>query len=136
MPFMYKIFDDKGNSPATLYHGVSGKKKLPLNQYLIADRKIVKDAKGYNYYESGFHLLSTHEECAKYLTLFKNLSNKMVCQVYVPVYSSMWDKNTKRKKKGVTVKLAGIMCIFKSDWENRLSAKQVMSNQGVSNGDV
>jgi len=121
MPYMYKIFDERNGKPTTLYHGVRGSKTLPLDQYVIAERKIVKDAKGNNYYESGFHLLNSVSACARYLNLFKNLASKRVCKVYVPEYSSIWLKNTKRKRKGAQVSLAGIMCIDKHDWDRRIT---------------
>lgn len=41
----YKIFDIKDNLPCTLFHGINKSKKLPLNQWIKADIKMVDDGR-------------------------------------------------------------------------------------------
>jgi hypothetical protein len=77
--YWYKIVDrdDEGNLK-TLYHGVNKSKILKFNRWLTAENKIVKDGSGKTRYLSGFHLLSSLEDCLDYLKLFRRISNKAI----------------------------------------------------------
>lgn len=79
MPYWYKIVekDEKGNLK-TLYHGVNNSKTLKFNRWLTAENKIVKDGSGKTRYRSGFHLLSSLEDCLDYLKLFRKTANKII----------------------------------------------------------
>jgi hypothetical protein len=65
----YRIVELKGGHPHTLFHGVKGRRKLPVNRVIEADRKQVRDGTG-PYYESGFNVLLDHQACEQYLERF------------------------------------------------------------------
>jgi len=54
---MYKIFDIRDRKPCTLFHGIDGSRTMPLDTWIEADIKQVKDGTSKTSYESGFHVL-------------------------------------------------------------------------------
>ena len=78
----YKIVRIKNGEPYTLFHGINGSRKIPVNSWILADKKIVRDgSKGSTEYISGWHLFSNLDECRAYLVnKFKVLDNKgIIC---------------------------------------------------------
>lgn len=73
----YKIVEQKNGQLKTLFHGVNGSRNLILNQWLDAVIKNVSDGKG-TQYTSGWHIMDNYEECAYYLTKFKNQDTKKI----------------------------------------------------------
>ena len=78
----YKIVDEINGELKTLFHGMQGSRKLPYEQWLIADIKEVSDGKG-TVYISGFHIMPTFKETEDYLTRFKNIKPKRIVQCIV-----------------------------------------------------
>ena len=83
MKIMYKIVDWKDNVPCTLFHGINGSKKMPIDKWVAADKKMVTDGSRQNKYLSGFHVMPTVESCISYLEKFKNVVDKAIvsCEV-------------------------------------------------------
>jgi hypothetical protein len=83
MKIMYKIVDWKDGAPHTLFHGVNGSRKMPADEWIVADKKMVTDGSRQNPYLSGFHVMPTLESCIVYLKKFKNVVDKAVvcCEV-------------------------------------------------------
>lgn len=73
----YKIVDEIKGQIKTLFHGYGGERKIPTAKWIFADVKIVSDGKGTQYI-SGFHIITTHEECVDYLKRFKNIEPKRI----------------------------------------------------------
>ena len=60
----YRICELKNNNLLTLFHGVNKSRKLPINEWVDAEIKQVKDGsrRKSKLYTSGFHVLPTLEE--------------------------------------------------------------------------
>jgi len=113
-PFVaYRILDDKDNQPHTLFHGLNGSRKLPLDQWLEAKVGPVSDGSGVTTYLSGFHVLNSRKKAKSVLIdTFKKLDERVLVRVYV---KDTWPKE--HSKHGVT--LARFMKIEKKDWQRR-----------------
>ena len=59
MTTVYRIFDDIDEQPHSLFHGTKGSRKLPLDEWITADTKPVKDGTGGKLYQSGFHVFQS-----------------------------------------------------------------------------
>jgi len=77
----YKIVDKKGEDYYYLFHGINKSKKIQVNKWLTAERKIVSDGSNSSKYESGFHVLLSYEDTEKYLQSFKNTKNRAIIKV-------------------------------------------------------
>jgi len=66
----YRICERKGDKLLTLFHGLNGTRVLPLNKWLNADIKPVRDGKS-KIYISGFHTLPTKDECRDFIRMFR-----------------------------------------------------------------
>jgi hypothetical protein len=84
----YKIVDIENGVVKTLFHSVNGSRKLPINEWLTATKKMVQDGKGTEYL-SGFHVMQSLDESKKYIKRFKNIENKGIVLVEV---ESTWKK--------------------------------------------
>lgn len=94
MKYMYKILDkDKEGNLKTLFHGVDGTKKVPLNVWLKAKVKDVMDGTNGTVYRSGFHVLNNYENCEEYLKNFTNIENKVIVKCEV---GELWKKEHSR----------------------------------------
>jgi hypothetical protein len=78
----YKIVDiDLKGNIKTLFHGIEGSRILPLNQWLIAEKKMVCDGSpGSTSYLSGFHVLETLHECLSSLEKLTNFEPKAIVE--------------------------------------------------------
>jgi hypothetical protein len=65
-----------------LFHGINNTRIIPLNKWILADRKLVSDGTNGTKYISGFHILRTLEDAEKYLSKFKNQHNKEIINVF------------------------------------------------------
>lgn len=90
----YKIVevDNKGNIK-TLFHGIDGSRVLPLNTWLDAEIKFVKDGTSKTEYLSGFHILKSPETCRDYLEFFKHKHNKRIVRCKA---KTIWPKSHSR----------------------------------------
>ena len=62
----YRIVEIKNGKVMSLFHGTNGSREIPLNTWVKADLKEVKDGRGSFTYESGFHFLPTREEAENF----------------------------------------------------------------------
>lgn len=82
---VYKIVEVKNGDYYSLFHGTKGSRKLPINQWIEADQKYVRDGSGETFYNSGFHVLLTKGGAEKFFeTKFKKKENRIVvaCEVH------------------------------------------------------
>jgi len=83
----YRIVEVINGEYHTLFHGIKGKnergsRKLEVGKWLSADRKTVKDGSCATYYESGFHVLKTKEQCDEFLQkMFRVPKDRRVIKV-------------------------------------------------------
>lgn len=65
----YRICERKNGNLLTLFHALNGSRILPLDVWLQAKIKPVRDGskKTAKEYLSGFHILKTEEECRKFM---------------------------------------------------------------------
>ena len=109
----YRICDEKDGLPLTLFHGIRGSRRIPLDQWVKAEVKVVHDGDKGRPYRSGFHVLKD-KGLAKRVLLetFKKLEGRVIVPVQV---DDTWPK--KHSKHGVT--LARRMRIRSIDWAKR-----------------
>lgn len=61
--YAFKAFDiDVHDRPRFLFHGVNGKKTVPLDTWVPANVVRGRDGSGQHYYETGFHVLRSLED--------------------------------------------------------------------------
>jgi hypothetical protein len=113
--FLYRIFDDQDGSPATLFHGVDGSRKLPLDTWLQADVKPVTDGSCSTVYQSGFHVLPTRDDVVEHLGRFKHLRHRVIVRVEVDEAAGIWPKSHSRSP----VLLVKRMRVKRRDWDRR-----------------
>lgn len=115
MAIYYRIFEDKGGAPHTLFHGISGSRKIPLDNPVDAETKFSRDGTGKRY-KTGFHVLKDKDAVTKYLlSRFKNMRNKVICKVHIFEDAGTWPK--KHSKSPII--LAKRMLVTSKDWQNR-----------------
>lgn len=73
----WRIVEVKNNQYHTLFHGLpteEGKRsrRLPVNEWLVAEEKMVSYSKGSPEMLSGFNVILCKAECEAYLTRFKD----------------------------------------------------------------
>ena len=76
----WKIIEVSNGAPKFMFCGLDGSRALRLNQWLHAEKKMVKDGTSKTVYESGFHIVPEMDLLKKYILRFKNLDNKVVVQ--------------------------------------------------------
>ena len=70
---VYRICELKNNKLHTLFHGLNGSRELPMNVWIYADVKPVRDAskdKGKEYI-SGFHCMKNLDEMRNFKRMFR-----------------------------------------------------------------
>lgn len=67
---MYRIMEVKNGSPYTLFHGVNGSRKVPVGEWITAEKKTVHDGTNGTPYTSGFHCLPLPCQCLLYKQKF------------------------------------------------------------------
>ena len=69
----YRICEQKEDKLLTLFHGLNGSRVLPTGIWLDAMVKPVRDGsrKTAKEYISGFHVLTTKEECRNFIRKFR-----------------------------------------------------------------
>jgi len=83
----FKIIEIKNNQFKTLFHGLNGSRKLPIEKWIMADLKTVND--GGTSYLSGWHVIPNLIDCQKYLKKFKN---KRVLKIVQCKAENVWKK--------------------------------------------
>lgn len=113
----YRIFDDLNGTPATLFHGVNGSRKLPLDEWVDATVKPVTDGSGVTVYQSGFHVITDLKETKKFLLKrFKHIEKRVIARVEVDEDAGTWPKSHSPHP----VLLVKRMRIKKADWARRV----------------
>ena len=80
----YRICERKDNKLHSLFHGTKGSRYFPIGEWLVADKKTVKDGSCATYYESGFHVLFTLEETKEFLRkMFRAPKDRVIVQCEV-----------------------------------------------------
>lgn len=119
----YKIFDlgyKNGKPiPKTLFHGNNGSRSLPVNQWIIANRKLVTDGSSQNPYLSGFHAYPSLDAVKRWLRGAKNLDDRVVVKVHV---KGLRDKTHAVRK---TI-LANKLKITAQAWARRKDVRAVL----------
>lgn len=114
---MYRLLRCKDGQPHTLFHGLNGSRRLPLDSILVADEKLVTNpgkALVSHQFLSGFHVIEGREDCEKYMERFKDHSDLVMCAVDVG--------NTRPKPRATSpVLLAKRIRINTKDWEEACS---------------
>jgi len=116
----WRLLRDKEGLPTTLFHGLSGSRRLPLDEWLDAEIKTVTDGgkKKAKKYKSGFHVLPTLEEIVKFTNRFRRIEDLVIVEVDV---QDLWSK----EHSPANVWLAARMRIRSKQWEKRLWVKQL-----------
>ena len=117
----YRMFEEKGGLPCTLFHGVDGSRQLPLNTWITAKVAIVKDGTGGKEYQSGFHVLPALGGVVAFLNHFTHLDSRVICAVEV---SGLWPKI----QSPAPVFLARKMRIPSDAWDKRVSCMEVQND--------
>ena len=81
----WKIVEGRKDGFYTLFHGLQGSRKIPQGVWLSAEVKRVRDGAGNNWYQSGFHVLSSRYAAHKYLERFTEVENRSLVVVEVEV---------------------------------------------------
>lgn len=89
---VYRICERKNNELLTLFHGINGSRKMPLNTWLYAIVKEVTDGtrKTSTTYTSGFHVLPTLEETRKFSKKFTAKRDLVI--VECEIGDNYWEK--------------------------------------------
>lgn len=90
----YKLVRKDGDKIKALFHGVDGSREFPMNEWVKADKKWVKDGTNGTYYTSGFHVLFTYDECLAYLNNFETVKDKAI--VKCEIGDNVWEKEHSR----------------------------------------
>jgi len=75
---VYKIVDVIDGKIKTLFHGLNGSKVIPVDEWMPADRKMVRDGSSTTWYESGWHVFKEMDTALTYLRKFSNLAPKAI----------------------------------------------------------
>ena len=73
----YKIVEKHCNDFKTLFHGINGSKKIPFNEWIEADEKMVKDGTSNTSYLSGWHVLLNEHDANEYIKSFSRRLDKL-----------------------------------------------------------
>ena len=68
----YRICERKGKELFTLFHGINGSRRMPINEWLSAKIRPVRDGSRQHakLYQSGFHVFLDSEECERFINRF------------------------------------------------------------------
>jgi hypothetical protein len=110
----YRLLRVKNGKPHTLFHGFHGSRELTQDKVLRAvERPVYNPGKKHTgkSFISGWHVLPTKEECVDYLARFKDLSDLVVCRVWIGL---------PREKPRSKVHLCRYLKIDSLDWATAL----------------
>jgi len=77
---VYKIVDIVDGNIKTLFHGLAGSKVMPVNKWMVAAKKRVRDGTSKTWYLSGWHVFRHHADAMDYLYKFQNLEPKAIAR--------------------------------------------------------
>lgn len=92
----YRICERRGEDLLTLFHGVNGSRKLPINKWLTANIKQVTDGnrKTSTEYKSGFHTLLKLDECRDFTRKFRAPRDLVIVECQIK--GRIWSKSHSR----------------------------------------
>lgn len=106
-----KVFDIKDGEPFFLFNSLNGTRKVPLNRWITAEKRAVRDAIG-PYYQSGFHAFPNASDITYWLRWVTHTDNRVVVEVEI--------KEIRPKSHGRgNVQLADKMIIRTKAWKNK-----------------
>jgi hypothetical protein len=80
----YRIVEIKNGKVMSLFHGTNKSREIKLDQWNTANKKMVRDGSNGEYYLSGWHTLTSREECQKFfMDTFRIKENRYIikCEV-------------------------------------------------------
>jgi len=84
MKKVFRIFEVKDGNIKSLFHGTDGSRTLPLDTWIQANIKEVRDGRGNFTYQSGFHVLLSEEEAINFFEkMFRIKENRQVLPCYI-----------------------------------------------------
>ena len=107
---VYKVVDVIDGKIKTLFHEHNGSKVLPVGEWLMAKRKMVRDGSSSAYYVAGWHVFVDLDDANRYLATFKNLAPKAIAQCRA---CGLRDKAHSRSP----VKLANALLVEELVWQ-------------------
>jgi len=108
---MWKVFDDHHGRPRLLYHGLRGRRALPLDAWLAAEIKWVSEGSN-PYYWSAFHCYLDIGAIGRWLRRCRKITNRVAVEVDVKGV-------TKKPTKGEAY-LARSMRVGRRQWTQRI----------------
>lgn len=113
---VYKVFECKNGQPHFMFYGINGSKIVPLNQSLIAERKLVRDGSGKRWYKSGFHVYCSLDVLKKFVKTLKiNRNTRFIVEVLA--------KSPKRKHEKSKAHLSQEIVVTNKAWCDRISIR-------------
>lgn len=116
----YRLFRKGPGMPMTLYHTYFGTSYVPLNEWLIAEKKLGsnpgKKNAGTRRFRTGWHVFLSLEALLKYCSRMKG--DYVVCEV--------WIRGKKRRKPGSRsdVWLSEEMFVARHQWEKAFTLEE------------
>ena len=81
---VYRIVEISNGKAKSLFHGTNKKREIPLDKWVRANKKIVRDGSNEFRYLSGFHFLPTKDAANHFFnTMFRIKENRYVIPCYV-----------------------------------------------------
>jgi hypothetical protein len=107
----WKIFEERDNRPHFLYHALGGQRGVALDQWLLADRKWVKEGSN-PYYWSGFHVYQDLDSIRNWMHWARRFTTRVCVQVTV--------RNVSKKPTAGQAWLAQSLQLDSRQWAARI----------------
>jgi hypothetical protein len=97
----YRICEKRDGKLLTLFHRTNGTRELPLNRWIKADVREVRDGSRPKAkpYLSGFHFLFDIDECRDFIKMFRKQRHMVLVECRV---KDIWKKNHSRSNVFLT----------------------------------
>jgi len=103
MKTVFKIVLLEDGEYKTLFHGIDGSRKLPIDTIIEAEKKMRVDGGGQEPYLTGIHCFKDRKTAEDYLTNFRKPANRQVIKC--------WASGLRQKKTNKDVYLADTIYI-------------------------
>jgi hypothetical protein len=80
----YRIVEVRNGKIMSLFHGTNGSREIIPDVWNVCDSKTVRDGSGKKFYLSGWHFLSSRDDCENFfMKMFRIKENRIVvpCEV-------------------------------------------------------
>ena len=118
MTIWYKILDEQYGQPHFLYHGINRSKLIPLDQWIVSERKWVKEGSN-PYYWSGFHVYPDLESVTQWLHRIKKMTNRVLVEITT--------REIRKKPTRGKAYLAAQIYLSSEQWADRILLVQLRS---------